>query len=96
MKKFSSLFYTGLTILLVPSMVIFILSIAAILHHNPSTSTIIETVAEVESPKTVIIRDTVFITPEEVIPPQKKKPVVDSIPKRIIFADTVIQRKDTI
>lgn len=95
MKKFSSLFYTGLTILLIPTLVIFILAIAAILHKPINTSTV-DVVAEVVVPKTVIVHDTVFIPKEEVVPIRNKKTEVDSIPKRIMRADTVIQKKDTI
>jgi hypothetical protein len=95
MKKFSSLFYTGLTILLIPTLVIFILAIAAILHKPVNASTI-EVVAEVVVPKTVIVHDTVFIPKEEVVPTRKKKTEIDSIPKRLMHVDTLIQKKDTI
>lgn len=95
MKKFSNLFYTGLTIMLIPTLVIFILAMAAILHKPVNTDTV-EVVAEVVTPKPIIIHDTVFLPKEEVEIPRKKKTKVDSIPKRIMRIDTVIQKKDTI
>lgn len=95
MKKFSSLFYTGLTILLIPILVIFVLSMAAILHTPLPTNTV-EVVTEVVLPEPVIVHDTVFLDKEVITVPQKKKTEVDSIPKRIMRVDTVIQKKDTI
>ena len=92
MKKFNSLFYIGLFIVVVP---VILLSLMIILG-NKADKKPIEIVKEIEVTKIVKVRDTVYLpAPVEVKKPKQVK--LDTvIKKKVNIIDTLIQRKDTI
>ena len=92
MRKFNSLFYTGLLIVIAP---VLILSVMFILGARTETKTV-EIIKEIEVSKVVKVHDTVYLpAPVEVKKPKQVK--LDTIvKKKVNIIDTLIQKKDTL